>query len=206
MIRNIVFDMGEVLLHYDPMKTCNRLASTPQEAQAVFRALFRAPEWEKEYDGGMISEEDMLRIAQSRLSSPARREAARHIFAEYHQDALSPFPGMEQVMLELRRRGFGLYLLSNTSERFHRFKHLIPQIEAMDGILLSCEEKLLKPDARIFWLLHSRFGLELSECLFVDDRLVNVEGAQAVGMEGYCFADGDVQRLAQMLRALANPD
>lgn len=205
MIRNIVFDMGGVLVSYNPMITCLRLADSPEDAQAICDALFGAPEWEQQLDGGLISEEAMLALAQQRLSTPAQKEAAAAIFAEYHTDAMATIPGMEDIIQALHSRGFRIYLLSNAGVRIETFWHLLPRLDLFDGLLVSYREKLLKPDPRIYRRLLEKFSLEAEECLFVDDRPINTQGAEAVGLSAYCIADGDVPRLAAYLEALPDP-
>jgi putative hydrolase of the HAD superfamily len=205
MIRSIVFDMGKVLLDYHPLTTCLRLTDSPEEAQFFFNAVFQIPQWEQEYDGGMVSDDEMLAIIQAPLATQAMKDKAALIFGEFHIDALSLLPGMESVIRELQRRGFPLYLLSNTSLRYYRFKHFIPCIEDFQGVLLSAEELLLKPDPAIFLRFCEKFSVKPEECLFIDDRQENIDGAQAVGMAGYCFQDGDAERLGAFLAALPEP-
>ncbi len=206
MIRSIVFDMGGVLLSYDPLITCRRLASTPQDAQLIYETLFSAPEWENELDGGLFPEEEMLRIAQDRLATQAQKDLAARAYAQYHQDSLFPLPGMEAVVSLAHDKGFGLYLLTNAGARIYQYIQRLPGYPLFDGFLISSEEKLLKPSAAIYRRLCEKFSLIPEECLFVDDRQVNIDGAKAFGLEGYCFADGDVDRLAAFLKALPNPN
>ena len=148
MIRNIVFDMGDVLLDYRPMTTCLRLAENPQEARLLCEAVFRIPQWEREYDQGTISEEDMLAHIQALLPTQGLKERAARIFGEFHLDALTPRPGMEPLLHRLLDRGFSLYLLSNTSLRFHHFRHLIP-CGPLPGAAALRQKHLLKPSLTI---------------------------------------------------------
>lgn len=205
MIRNIVFDMGNVLLDYDSLIPCLKQAPTEADAKAVRSALFKAPEWEEKLDGCLISEDEMLEIAQSRLQTQALKNLAAQIFSNFHEYALTPKPGMDAVIETLYRRGFGLYLLSNVGERFFSYQHLIPYVDLFDGLLTSGEEKLLKPDPALYHRLCEKFGLNAGECLFIDDRQRNIDGALAAGMQGYLFADGDAKRLAAYLDGLSSP-
>jgi putative hydrolase of the HAD superfamily len=205
MIHNIVFDMGGVLLDYHPLTTCLRLTDSPEEAQFFLKSVFQVPQWEREYDGGMVSDDEMLAIIQAPLATQAIKDKAAQIFREFHIDALTPFPRMEGVVRELRRRGFSLYLLSNTSLRYYRFKHFVPFIEDFQGVLLSAHELLLKPDPAIYRRFCEKFSLRPEECLFIDDRQANIDGALAVGMAGYCFQDGDTERLGTFLATLPEP-
>ena len=109
---------------------------------------------------------------------------------------------MQQVVEQLLDRGFRLYVLSNCGYCFRQLQYLIPHEEQFSGMLVSAEEKLLKPDPAIFARFCDKFDVRAEECLFIDDLPRNVEGAKAAGMQGYCFADGDVNRLTQFLQQL----
>ena len=202
MIRNIVFDMGGVLLDYHPMTTCLRHAATAEDAQIIYDTLFMAPEWEEKLDGCYITEAEMLEIAQDRLSTPELKALCADIFEDYHMDALSPMKGMEEIIRSLHERGFRLFVLSNVGERIHQFKHKIPAYELFAGSLFSGEEKLLKPDPAIFHRLYEKFSLKPEECLFVDDRPVNTAAAESAGMAGYVLADADTAALKRFLEGL----
>lgn len=205
MIRNIVFDMGDVLLNYQPRITCQRLAGSPQDAEIIYQTMFLAPEWEQKLDAGLFPEAEMLAVAQSRLSTQAQRDAAALIYAQYHLDSLTPKQGMDRVVEALHSRGFRLYVLSNAGARITAYQNRIPRADLFDGFLFSYEEKLIKPDVRLYQRLCQRFHLEPEECLFIDDRPANVDGARTAGMEAYCFDHGDVEVLGAMLEGLEGP-
>ncbi len=202
MIRNIVFDMGMVLLIYNPMLSCLRHAGSEEEARRVYEAIFMAPEWVDGLDRGAITEEALLEAAQSRLDTPRLRRLAADVMADWHLDALWPKEGMDAVIESLLARGYRLYVLSNAGTRFHSYEYKIPHLKAFSGVLISAEERLLKPDPEIYRRLCDRFSLTAEECLFIDDVPRNVEGAEAVGMTGYCYADGDVKRLSAFLASI----
>ena len=95
-----------------------------------------------------------------------------------------------------------LYILSNAGFSFHKFSYKIKYIDRFSGIMVSAEERLMKPDPAIYRRLCERFSLEASECLFIDDLQRNIDGAQKAGLAGYCFQDGDVARLRSYLAGL----
>ena len=82
---------------------------------------------------------------------------------------------------------------------------MIPAIDCFDGILFSSQEKCIKPEKEIFERLLEKFALKPSECFFIDDIEENIQGARACGMDGYCFADQDVEKLKNVLEALPSP-
>ncbi len=201
MIRNIVFDMGMVLIEFAPMNACRHFTENEPDAVAVAEALFDSHEWVL-VDRGAISEEALLRAAQERLKTQAQKEAAAQCLLHWHEYTLTPKKGMEQLVKMIKDSGCGLYLLSNTSTRIHDFKHIIPGITLFDGAIFSAEEKCGKPDREIYEKLFRKYALKPEECFFIDDVQANIEGAKSCGMAGYCFADGDVERLKQTLDAV----
>ena len=205
MLRNLVFDMGNVLMEYHPLLPCLRHAQNEEDARAILEALFRAPEWEEKLDACLISEPEMLKIAQDRLPTPELGEVCARVFADYHEDSLFPVAGMDALLRSLHRRGFHLYLLSNVGERIHQYKHRLPGYDLFDGLLFSGDEYIKKPDPAIFRLLLERFGLKAEESLFVDDRKINLDAALSLGMEAYEFLDYDLPSLDAFLKKLPDP-
>ncbi len=124
------------------------------------------------------------------------------LLSDWHLDTLYPLAGMEQLVADLHDRGYRLYILSNAGHRFRTYEYKLPHPEYLSGILVSAEERMIKPDPRIFLRLCDKFSLKPEECLFIDDSAANVQGAESTGMTGYCFADGDVARLRAYLDGL----
>lgn len=195
MIRNIVFDMGRVLLDYDPMLPCIRHCKDAQVAQQVHDAIFGHPTWGPTIDGGVLSESEYLVEAQKRLPTPELKALAAEVMSDWWMDALYPKSQMDKLIRKLLDEGYPLYILTNCGLRFHEFAYKIPYYDRFSGVLVSAEHHMLKPDAEIYEKLCEMFALKAEECLFVDDLEKNANGAAAVGMDGYCFADGDVNRL-----------
>ena len=202
MIRNVVFDMGMVLLAYDPYQACLRHAKDAEKAMAVKKAIFDHPDWAAKIDGGLLYEDEYLLDVQDRLETPELKALAAEVLSDWWLDSLFPIRGMKELLEGLLNQGYRLYVLSNCGYRFRDFQYKIPCEDRFSGMLVSAEELLLKPDKAIFQRLCDKFGLQMDECVFVDDLQKNVDGAVAAGMQGYCFADGDVQRLASYLKGL----
>lgn len=199
MIRNVVFDMGNVLVFYDSRRASRRFSKDEAEQEAVNTSVFVSPEWLM-LDMGVISEEEALRRMQARLPKGHAREAAKLCLEHWHEYCMWPVPGMEELVRALKEQGFKLYLCSNASLRMlDCYLDVIPGIRLFDGVLFSAEVKCVKPQKEMYLHLFERFGLRPEECFFVDDMPLNIEGAGACGMDGYCFADGDVEKLGKAL-------
>ena len=201
-IENIVFDMGNVLVNYDPLRVCRHYMQDGEEIRRVHTAVFVSPEWLM-LDMGLISEEEALGKMQSRLDTEHEKEMAALCMAHWHEFCMEPAAGMEALVRELKGRGFGIYLCSNASLRLLQcFRQVIPAIDCFDGVLFSAEVKCMKPQAEMYRHLYQRFGLRPETCLFIDDLPANAAGAQATGMRAYCYADGNLEKLKAALSAL----
>jgi putative hydrolase of the HAD superfamily len=107
---------------------------------------------------------------------------------------------MQEVLAELKSKGYKLYLLSNAAKRQHAYWPRVPGNEFFEGTVISADWRLVKPQPEIYHALLSRFGLQPQECLFVDDSAQNVEGANFVGMDGIVF-HGDAEEFRTELKA-----
>ncbi|MGL5435225.1 MAG: HAD family hydrolase [Lachnospiraceae bacterium] len=198
MIKNIVFDMGKVLVNYDAMYACEALVADPADREQVCTAVFISPEWIL-LDLGVISEERALKQMCDRL--PERlHEEARACLEQWHLYCMRPRADMGELVRMLKGKGYGIYLLSNASNRLPAmYKDVIPAVECFDGVMFSAAEKCMKPQKEIYQRFFERFHVKPEESFFVDDLESNIEGAKDCGMDGYCFADGDIDKLRTKL-------
>lgn len=201
MIKNIVFDMGRVLLDYDPIKVCWEFTDREDDVKLLEKELFSSKEWLL-LDEGAVTEDEAMRRVRSRLLDQRMKDLADQCMAHWHEHNISPKPGMELLVRELKERGCRIYLCSNASLRLRVFEAQLPGIQYFDGVLVSAEEQLVKPDPAIFERLFEKFSIRPEESYFIDDLKENVESAKRCGMDGYCFADGDVERLRKELARL----
>ena len=202
MIKNIVFDMGNVLTEYEPDLVCAHFIKNDAMKRRINQTVFISPEWVL-LDMGVISEEAALKRILYRLDSEEERDLAALCFEQWHLYNMHPKAGMDKVVRELKERGFGLYVCSNASLRLPACSgRVIPEAQLFDGMLFSAQVKCMKPQKEMYGHLFSMFRLKPEECFFVDDWDLNIEGAAACGMRGYCFEDGNVEKLRQVLAEL----
>lgn len=202
MIKNIVFDMGKVLVGYDAMRVCEQYMDNPGDRQAVCTTVFVSPEW-LQLDMGLISEEQATRQMCARV--PKRLwEAVRLCMENWHRYCMWTRTEMEPLVRELKEKGYGIYLCSNASLRLLTcYREVIPAVDRFDGLLFSAEVRCMKPQKELYQHLFARFDLRPEECFFIDDIQLNIDGAKACGMEGYCFADGNLEKLRAVLAELS---
>lgn len=202
MIRNIVFDMGNVLIHWAPERFLERENIPAEDRPAILKEVFGSVEW-IQLDRGSIPPEEGIAAMCRRL--PERLHAAvRELTLGWWRRNLLPVEGMADLIREIKGLGYGVYLLSNAKVDLPQFFPMIPGSECFDGKIVSADWKLLKPQPEIYETLFREYGLKREECFFIDDLNINIEGAWFVGMDGVIF-DGDLPRLRQALNAAGVP-
>ena len=199
MIRNIVFDMGKVIIRFDPDFFMDREGVTdPADRDLIRRELFRSLEW-AQMDLGVLSEE----TAEPRLLPrfPERLHSAVHRLLFAWSDPGDTLPGMEDLVRRLKAAGYRIYLLSNASTLQPLYWPKIPVSRLFDGTFLSCDLGVVKPCREIYRAFTDRFSLRPGECVFIDDLPANAAGAVSCGWQGIVF-HGDAGDLEQKLKAL----
>lgn len=199
MIKNLIFDMGNTLLAFDPERYISQRVPDARDADLLLSTTFRSAEWQR-LDDGTLTAEDFLPIALGKL--PERLHAAASDIFTGSPGWLYRMPEAETLAAELRAKGHRLYLLSNASMRFFTYRYDYPVLAMLDGEVISAAEKLVKPDARIYQRLLEKFGLDPAACLFVDDLPANVEGARTCGIRAYQIVDLDYGALRAYLAEL----
>ena len=199
MIRNIVFDMGQVMIRFDPGYFIDREGITdPADRRLILHELFQSLEW-AQMDLGVLTEETAEPPILSRF--PDRLQPhVRHLLHNW-ACPLEPVPGMEDLVRRLKNAGYGIYLLSNASKAQHQYWPKTPVSCLFDGTLISCDIRAVKPMPEIYKAFIEKFGLVPEECVFIDDAAANVAGAVACGWHGIVF-HGDSEELTAKLKKM----
>lgn len=198
MIKNIVFDMGNVIIRFDPELFMVRLGLAEEDRKLLKRELFVSLEWSR-MDRGSLTDEEAAEIVCRRV--PERlHDAVRRLVGMWDRPIL-PVEGMYELVEELRGVGYGIYLLSNASFRQHDYWPRVPASKFFDGTLISADVKLVKPQPEIYRLLCDKFSLVPEECVFIDDSTSNAEGAYFCGINALVF-HGDAHEMRLKLNEL----
>ena len=200
MVKNIVFDLGNVLISFKPSEYFDK-NNYPEAIKAkILTDIFASDEWLM-LDNGDITTVDAIDAIAKRSS--LNRDEIAHIF-NLRTDLMFPLDPNVRLLPALKKRGFKLYYLSNfpldifdeVSSGYFFFKHF-------EGGLISAEAKFSKPDPGIYKILFEKYSILPEESLFIDDNEINVRAAEALGMKGI-FTNGSLEISKEIEEALAN--
>ncbi|MBO6162346.1 MAG: HAD family phosphatase [Eubacterium sp.] len=183
-IQTVVFDVGDVLINFRYRDHMKDLGFSPEAVDFLSENMVLTEYWH-EMDMGIRMEKDAVEHF-TQLFPQYDREI--RTFWAHTEGLVEEYPYSAPMIRRLRELGYGVYLLSNyPTETAARHWPTFTFLPETDGYIISGPEKMTKPDPRIYRLLESRFGVNLSSCLFIDDRTVNLDGAAAVGMHPLLF-------------------
>lgn len=181
----VVFDLGGVLLDWNPRHLYRKLFPGDEAAMERFLADVCNGEWNAQQDAGRP-------FAEAIAALMPRHAAQRHLIEAWRDRFSEMIPGplddTVAIAAELRARGVPLYALTNWSHE--TFPAQAQRFECMawfDGIVVSGAERVMKPDRRIFETLLARYAIDPRRAVFVDDNPVNAQAATALGMHGIHF-------------------
>ena len=197
MIKNIVFDMGNVIIRFDRDAFIDRFGVSEEDHRILLREIFLSPEWVM-MDRGTLTDEQAADILCPRVPEHLR-DIARKLIGFWDRPILE-VEGIEPLIEELKGKGYGIYLLSNASCRQPDYWQRVPAARFFDGTLISYSVKLIKPMPEIYEKFFEKFSLRREECFFIDDSPANIEASLYVGMPGAVFHN-DIRRLRRELRA-----
>ena len=199
MIRNVVFDMGNVVIRFDPDYFMTREGILDEEDRRIIRqGMFQSAEWPM-MDFGLLTEDETEPIFLDRI--PARLHEQTVSLLRRWAYPGEEIPGMAELIARLKAAGYGIYLLSNASKAQHEYWPAQPVSRLFDGKVISCDLKTVKPERKIYRAFTEKFDLRPEECVFIDDTPINVAGAIACGWKGIVFY-GDAAEAEKKLREM----
>lgn len=181
MIKNIIFDLGNVLISFRPSEYFDKNNYPENIKSKILADIFASKEWFMLDEGEITTQEAINSIAQK---SSLNKEEIAHIF-NLRTDIIFPIDSNVKLLPELKKRGFRLYYLSNFPlDIFDEVKNGYFFFRYFEGGLISAEAKSSKPKIRIYEILLEKYLLKAKECLFIDDIEINVKTAESLGMKG----------------------
>ena len=199
MIKNYIFDFGNVLAEFYPEKLTAPYVKDDEMKKRLSEIVFDRFYWDK-LDDGTITDDEVKEGIRGRVSDE-EGEVACQVYDNWI-NSLSPVKDMQQLIFNMKKSGKKLYLLSNISkgfvENYSKTKWIKELFDNFDGMVFSGVIGKIKPDKDIFEHLLKTFNLNADECIFIDDSQKNIDGAKKVGIKGYLF-DGDAKNLREYL-------
>lgn len=183
MFKNIIFDIGNVLLEFNPREYLKSKIEK-DKVEDVLKEIFQSEEWIM-LDRGTILEEEAIKVITSR--SNGNEELIKLAFENWY-DILNPIEKTIEILRSLKKAGYKVYYLSN----FHlmAFEHVTSKYDffnEFDGGVVSYKEKLVKPEVEIYNKIIEKYSLNSNETIFIDDMEVNINKAKEVGLKTILF-------------------
>ena len=196
MIKNIVFDYGNVMIHFDPYYMVDCYVTDREDAALLTIVVFDRLYWDA-LDDGSITDKEVIENVKARI--PERLwSVAETIYYNWIYN-LPEMEGMNALVSHVKNDlGARVFLLSNISTYFSDHAHEKRELDVFEKCIFSSAAGHIKPNADMFEYLCLECGISPEETLFIDDSEKNIKGAEAFGIKGYLF-DGDAKKLQMFL-------
>ena len=196
MIKNVIFDFGNVLIDWNPAYLFLPYFDGDVEKCTYFTEHICNREWFTRMDRGESMDKC---VAELQATYPEYADAVAMFRDRWFEMCNGEIPGMLELILDLKSKGVGVYGLTNwPAETFSEARRRFKTIASIENIVVSSHVKLAKPEPAIYQLLLFKYNLKPEECVFIDDRKDNVNAAIALGMSGIVYP-GSAQELVSIL-------
>ncbi len=201
MIKNVVFDMGGVIILFDEVNMVGKYTSCQEDTELVRSVMLDRLYWDK-LDKGTMTDEEAVAAMKTRLPERLWKSVEDSYYNWIHN--LIAVEGIEELIADLKREGKArLFLLSNISTYFAEHEEVVPVLKLFEKRIYSAVIGMVKPDREIYEYLCAECDILPEETLFIDDSEGNIKGAKSVGIHGYRF-DGDSAKLRRFLEKTLN--
>ena len=184
MINNVIFDLGNVVLKLKWNIVIEKYTQVEEEQKILEKVIFNSEEWNK-LDEGTIEKEDAISIMLSKLPENLH-QACLGIMRDWQEGLILNYQTIDFIK-NLKEKGYKTYILSNAPLDIPTFLTRNDLNKYFDGQIISAEEKISKPNRKIYELILNRFSLKPEESLFLDDKSENIEAAKSCNINGYVF-------------------
>lgn len=180
MVTAVVFDLGGVLIDWNPRHLYRHVFAGDTAAMEHFLANVCTPAWNHQQDLGRTWAEA---VAECSARFPEHADLIRLYAERWDEMVAGAIEPTVDILKALKAAGWPLYAITNFSaETYPRMVERFSFLQLFDGIVVSGYERVGKPDRAIYQILFERYRLEPGDCLFIDDAVLNVEGSEAAGM------------------------
>ena len=196
MIKNVIFDYGNVLVDWNPAYLFLPVFGGDEEKCRFFTDNVCNREWFTRMDRGESMD---VCVAELQATYPQYADAVAMFRDRWFEMCHGDIPGMVEIIQDLKDKGVGVYGLTNwPADTFTEARRRFSTLASIDNYVVSSSVKLAKPDPAIYRLLLSKYHLKPEECVFIDDRKDNVDAAKALGMSGIVYP-GTAKELVPIL-------
>lgn len=189
MIKTVVFDIGQVLIGWDPKKLYKEVFKTDEEIENFFNEIdfFN---WNLSMDKGKSFTQG---VAEKQIEFPKYQKEIALFDTEWKKTVTGAFDESVEVLKELKKKGYPVYALTNfSSEKFKIAQEMFDFLNTFDGLLVSGDEKMIKPDPNFFLALCKKYSLNPETSLFIDDNKNNINSAKNLGFKTILFRYPDL--------------
>jgi 2-haloacid dehalogenase len=196
MIKNVIFDYGNVLVDWNPAYLFLPVFGGDEEKCRYFTNHVCNREWFTRMDRGESMDKC---VAELQAQFPQYADAVAMFRDRWFDMCHGDIPGMVEIIQDLKSRGVGVYGLTNwPAATFTEARRRFRTLAGIDNYVVSSSVKLAKPEPAIYELLIRKYNLKPQECVFIDDRIDNVNAAKALGMSGIVYP-GSANQLQDIL-------
>ena len=198
MIRNIIFDLGNVIINYNQKQIINNFTRKEEEIKYIYDEIFHAPEWEL-MDLGNITNDEAIEVINKRNEFKYQKLTDNFLHEWYKEQEINR--DIVEIAKKLKRNGYKLFVLSNMANLTYEYFKKDEFFSLCTGIIISAHEHLIKPDEKVFRLLLDKYKLNAEECLFIDDdpSEQNYKTANKIGIQGRRIIPNQAEDVRKLL-------
>ena len=198
MIKNIIFDLGNVIINYNQKKIINNFTEKEEEIKYIYDEIFHAPEWTL-MDLGDITNDEAIEIINKRNEFKYEKLTQEFLHEWYKKQPINR--DIVEIAKILKNNGYNLFVLSNMANQTYEYFKNDEFFSLCTGIVISAHEHVKKPDEKVYRLLLDRYNLNAEECLFIDDddSGKNYETANKIGIKGRRILPNQAEDVKKLL-------
>lgn len=198
---NIIFDLGNVLIEWNKEKILSKICKNDLEYNLFNKLVFQSNLW-IDLDNGKISLEFLENQLIDEMGHQYQDQIHELVWNWFNY--VDSYDEVYELIEQLKKKNFQIYVLSNTSSIFHiLLDSVLSKVSSvLDGYVISCEVKMMKPQKEIYLSLVNKYQLDIKDCIFLDDLEENVEAARTLGIKAFQIKER--KEISNILKDLLN--
>ena len=183
-IKNVIFDLGNVLIDFHPLEYIKSLGYDNDKALEILNSTIKDEIW-NDMDRGIYQTKEEYIKAFCLKYPHLKEDITNFLSGPWMENVIIPIKENQKMIELVKQKGLKYYILSNYPKDAFAYTHdICPFIRNADGMLISYSVLKVKPEKEIYLSLLDRYNLKAEECLFIDDLTANIKGAESVGIKG----------------------